>query len=162
MPVIENTIELVGDKKLQKQLEMLKDSVVRQVMKPAYSKALTPINKEAKRLANQNFNSKTISKMIGKKVSVSKRGKGLVGKVYVRPDKTGRTIDIEGRQAPFEVVANIQEFGKKDGSLPARPFMRPAMESKKTAAMAIVKEEAKKNLDKVVKKSKRLGKKITK
>jgi len=155
---LEQTIELTGDLKLMAQLDELKTSAVNAVMGPAISKGLTPVNKEAKRRAKLQFKSNYISKMIAKKV---KRGrKGVVGMIYVRDDRQGRTIKVKGRDVDFKVAAMIQEFGRRDGTLKPRPFMRPAMASMKGKALAIIKKEARQNLKKVIKKAKAKGRRI--
>ena len=155
---LEQTIQLTGDLKLMAQLDELKVSAVNAIMGPAISKGLTPVNKEAKRRANMQFKSNYIAKMIGKKV---KRGrKGVTGMILVRDDKRGRQIKVDGRMVNFKVAAMIQEFGRRNGTLKPRPFMRPAMIAMKSTALAIVTREARKNLKKVVKKAKAKGRRI--
>jgi len=164
---LEQTIELSGEVKLMAQLDALIDSAARRVMKPAINKGLTPVNKDAKKRAKMLFKSTYISKMIGKKIYVSKKGKSrgaVIGMIFVRDTKkkNKRQIKVNGRMVDFSVAAMIQEFGRKDGSLQPHPFMRPAMIAKKAEALAIIKKEVPINLKKVIAKAKAKGKVIKK
>ena len=141
------SIEIVGDKELERELKELAATSARSIMRPAINAGLTPIKKRAVSLAKSNFKSDTIAKEIGKSVKKARRRGGITGMVYVKPQPE-RMVKVNGREVPFEVVANILEFGRKDGSLPARSFMRKAREETKSEALRIVKEKAKITLEK--------------
>ncbi len=148
--------DIIGDKQIEAQLKNLGRNAERRIMRPAVSKALTPVNRQAKANARAQLSSSTISRMIGKRVW-SNRNRRVVGKVYVRPDKTGRTIILEGRVVPFEVVANILEFGRKDGSMPPRPMVRVALEQQRGAVRRILATEIPINQAKEVAKQRAKG-----
>jgi len=146
MARIEDSIRIAGDKILAKKLKKLADTSARKVMRPAINAGLTPIRKRAIELAKANFKSDTIAKEIGKSAKKSRRGSGVVGKVFIKK-QPNRTIKIKGKQVPFEVVANILEFGRKDGSLQARSFMRRAREEMGGQAIIKVREKALERLE---------------
>jgi hypothetical protein len=158
-----------GDKALKRKLDSLTRATGNKIMRPAITKGLRPIKQDAQRRAKEIFKSDTISKLIGQKTFTTKKTKEITGKVYIKEakDKNSdgesvpkRTIKINGREVDFAVAANIQEFGRKDGSLAPHPFMIPAMESQKATAVRIITADIKKNLKKVVKELERKGKQV--
>jgi len=140
-------INIIGDKALEKELRELYQGVRLSIMRSAINAGLTPILKRAISLAKSNFKSDTIAKHIKKSAKNKNKKKGVVGKVFVE-EQPERKIKLEGREVPFEVVSNILEFGRKDGSLPARSFMRRAREEMKSEALKVVREKTKSVLEK--------------
>jgi HK97 gp10 family phage protein len=116
---------ITGDKELIETLEHLGGYALKNVMKPAVNKALTPINKEAKRLAP--VRSKNLRKSIGKKVKATR--KKVTGKITIRKGYGGAAK-----------YAHMVEFGTR--YMPARSFMRAAMANKKEQAMSLLREVA--------------------
>ena len=153
-----SAISLVGDKELEKTLLKLSDRAAAMVMRPAISAGLTPVMKEAKLISNQKFKSDSLAKLIGKK-AWSKKDK-VSGKIFMLPNKSTRTIKIKGKDVPFEVAANIQEFGRKDGSLESHAFMRPALGNKKSDALKALTNKARELLPRVIQKLRAKGKPV--
>ncbi len=116
-------------------------------MRPAISAGLTPIRRRAIQLAKSLFGSDTIAREIAKSTKKSKGGSGITGMVFVK-EQPERTVTVKGRKVPFEVVAQILEFGRKDGSLEEKSFMRKAREEKREEALSIVTRKAEANLKK--------------
>jgi hypothetical protein len=139
-----NIEKVVGLKGIVKNIEKVQRAVEKNIMRNAVSQGLKPIMERAKSLAASNFKSNTIAKMIGKKAYLNKK-KQIIGKVFVRP-QPDRTVKLQGRDVPFEVVANVLEFGRKDGSLPARSYMRRARDEAGGKALQIVENEVQKGL----------------
>lgn len=134
---------------IEKDLKKIDRQAYSKVLKPAMKKAVKPIQKQAK--ANAKWPS--IKKLI--KTKVQKGKNGILGKIFVAPDKSGRKIQIEGRNVGFEVVANILEFGRAapfnaGGIKVVKPvaFMRNAEAQKKTEAFDVLRKEITKNLRK--------------
>ena len=151
------SVSMVGDKQIRATLNQLSNKVAQRIMVKAVRKGLLPVKQEAKRLANTLFKSNSLSKLITIKAGKTKRGDAY-GKVYVSPTKGQRNIKLDGREVPLAVAANIQEFGRKDGSLKPHAFMRPALDSKRGEAMARLTLSAKLELNKEVKKAIKKGK----
>lgn len=158
MAKISNMAGLIGDKELQKTILSLTDNCAKKIMRPSIVAGLKPIRKEARANADSKFKSDSLSRLIGIKAKAKKDK--VFGKVFMRPDKSGRTIKIKGKEVPFEAVANIQEFGRKDGSLEPHAFMRPAADSKRTEALKEVENKARELLPKVVKEARAKGKAV--
>ena len=122
-----------GVPQLEMRLRRIENREALKIATLGIREGLKPIKKRAQELAKANFKSETISKMIRSK---AKKG---IGKVYINkmPD---RTVTVEGREVPFEVVANILEFGRLDGSMPPRSYMRRAREEKGKEGLEIAKK----------------------
>lgn len=152
-----SVLELTGDLQLANTLDQLRFASARRIMRPAISKALTPIAAAARKKSH----SKRISKLISKKV-IKVRKSGMVkGKVYVRPGTErgiDETITLEGKEVGFEVVGNLQEFGTEKAA--ARPFLRPAMAENKSTAMQIMRVSAWAQLKKETARAKLRGKSL--
>lgn len=158
MANVKDMAGMIGDKELQKTILNLTNSAAKKIMRPAVANGLKPIKKEAKTIADQKFKSDSLSRLIGIKARAKKDN--VFGKVFMVPRKTDRTIKIKGQEVPFEVAANIQEFGRKDGSLEPHSFMRPAMDNKRSEAMKKVEEKARELLPKVVNQLRTKGKSV--
>ena len=128
--------EIFGDKALLHTMQMLGDRATRDILKPAVSKALTPVNREAKRLAP--VLNKNLRKSLGKRVKARKDK--VVGKITVRKGFAGAAK-----------YAHMQEFGTKYQA--AKPFMRAALYNKRHQVQQIMADETKKNLEKQVSKA---------
>ena len=151
------TIDIVGDAELRAVLRELRGSTVRRVMMPAVRAGLSPINKAAKRLCP----SKRIRRLIGTRAAKAKRGSGVVGRVEVREAaKHGiaDTVKVDGRTVGFEVVGNFLEFGTRH--MPARSFLRPAVEMTRPEALARVTEKARERLEVEARKQAKKGRSL--
>jgi len=153
----EEIAKVIGDKELIKELKKLNASVQRKVMRPAINFGLTPIRQETARRAPRDTGllSKSIKKKVGKR--------GAWGKVYVdsqtkyQVETAGNTVnkrvgaksDEKGIQNPAK-YAHLVEFGTKHSR--SKPFMRPAMESKKGIAYSRIARKAKERINKLAKK----------
>jgi HK97 gp10 family phage protein len=82
------------------------------------------------------------------KAKTSGKGENIVGKVYVDKSVEG---EINGKRHVPGNVAHLVEFGH-GGPHPAppHPFMRPALDEKKSEALAAVESTARVKLDEVV------------
>lgn len=138
-----------GLEELEKALKNIDKKIADKVLKSATSKGLDPIKRRAK--ANAKWAS--IRKLIGKKVWKNKKG-NITGKIYLKPSKEGRTINLKGKTVGFEAVGMILEFGRKKGDLKPMPFMRPAREQAKAQALQAMAKEGKKRLEELTKKVK--------
>jgi hypothetical protein len=124
-------ILLTGDRELKAKLKRLPRQLQNKVLRQSVSMGLTPLKSTAVRLAKQKFKSDTIAKMIRKKSGRSRRGYGVYGMIYVSKDSksrsdSGKPPTVNGRVVPFSVIAQILEFGHKDGRVPAKSYMREA------------------------------------
>ena len=122
------TFKLIGGAQLRAELEAMAGAPGRAVMRGAVRDALKVIETEARSRAP----GKTIRRMIGRKVWT--KGLAVRGKVYVKPNP-GRTVSFDGRELPFEFVANVLEFGSSSRGIRPRAFMRGARETKRAEAL---------------------------
>lgn len=149
----QRVFDITGDKELAKALDQLRLASVRKVMRPAVSKALTPVNRRAKALCP----SRRIRRLIGKRVY--KSGTAVTGKVYVRKAADHgitETVRLEGRDVDFSVVGNFLEFGTRHAR--KRSFLRPAMDQQRQESLAILRRECWTNLKKETAKAYAKGK----
>jgi hypothetical protein len=141
-----NVERVVGLKAIVRNIDNVKSDVEKKIIRNAIAQGLKPIMARAKSLAKSNFKSNTIAKMIGKKVYTNKR-KQIIGKIFVKEQKD-RMVKVQGKDVPFNVVANFLEFGRLDGSLPARSYMRRARDEARGKALQIVETEIQNGLKK--------------
>jgi len=132
-------IELVGDVELRKQLKDMRTTVAKRVMRKAIRKGLKIIQTIAKTKAPGT----TIAKLL--KVSVRTGREGIIGAVEVKPSE--RTVSFEGREIGFEFVANVLEFGSTKMNIREQRFLRGAREQGGPAALAMITQEAGKQLE---------------
>ena len=126
---------LEGNEKLARKLALLSEVTQRRIVRPAVSKALTPIMKDAKRRCPAD--TKQLRKSIGKTVKVIGGAEKVVwGAVGPR-----RGFKIPNPRWPGHFLnptsyAHFVEFGTRHAA--ARPFLRPAMDGNRSAALAII------------------------
>ena len=115
---------LEGHRELRKALGAFAAVTQRKIVRPAVSKALTPINKAAKRKCP--VDTKALRKSIGKRVKANSRTGTVWGGVGPRkgwPDEPGRRI-------------HFIEYGTKNAA--AQPFLRPALDENREEALRIL------------------------
>jgi len=159
---------LQGDRRLMHILDNLPDKIRKKVMRPATSKAMTPVSKEAKRLASKE--TKTLQKSIGKKTKVYKNAVMTVvgprrgykdaetgrnpsnyahlvefGHDTVKAGSKGTKINKKGQ------TIKIRGSGKTISRVPPHPFIRPAMENKRSEVKSILIREVGKGIEKAAK-----------
>jgi HK97 gp10 family phage protein len=139
-------IRLIGDKELAATLAEFRGNVALRVMRKAIVKGLVPIADAAKRLAPER--SGELKRAIIRRVS-----KKAVGRVMVDPK---REITYQGKKYRPSKIAHLVEFGTKAAA--AKPFLRPALDSQKSAALAAVTAEARAQLEKEAAKAAAKGK----
>jgi HK97 gp10 family phage protein len=152
------TVSVSGLSQLDKALGELSKATARNVLKRTLTKAAEPIRDEAKRLTpvktGKLRDSITISASIKNKIGSSEysaamraglgkdaarsallaarkagKGTGSFAEVYVGPARGAGVIRY----------AHIVEFGSNDTAM--QPYMRPAWDSQKDAALGIIKNE---------------------
>jgi len=113
--------------KLMKKFDGLSKGEMTKFVKPAVEVGVKKIGQAAKRNAKVNVKGLTISKMVTYKTW--SRAGSVFGRVMAQTKKIGdRTVKIDGREVPFEVVANILEYGSSTRNIKARHFMKRAYE----------------------------------
>ena len=163
-------IEVLGDKELVRKLDRLAGAALRKLARPAVARAIVPVNKAAKRNAKQYQETGTLWRSIGRKIKTY--GKWDVVWAGVGPRKGFEGVGPDGRRRVPANYAHLVELGhvivgkgqkKKRGSwarsrqvkklmaagqvVPARPFLKPALDTQKPMAMAILTREIKKRLE---------------
>jgi len=134
-------IGLIGDRRLKKKFKNLESNASRnRVIRRPLSNALTPISKEAKRTVpkKEGF----LKRSIIKKVKAYRNG--IWGGVGPSTDKKFTRVDSLGKKSIPSKYAKLVEFGTMRSR--AKPFLRPALDKKKSVAMQILKAGIKKNL----------------
>ena len=127
-------IKITGIKQIEKKLSGMETKIARKVVRQALKKAAKPILAAAKR--NAPVKTGALKKSL--RVRVMKKKKHRYGVMVATSAKwfTGETF-----------YAAFVEYGTKH--LPARPFLRPAMDSQKTAAEKILKQEILSGIEKI-------------
>lgn len=130
-------MKLTGARELEAALRELPKRIGKAAIKRALMKAAAPIEQDAK------------ARAAGTKPALGERGVSVSTKLS-RRQKRGRRVDkntVEvfiGAHSARRGLAHLIEFGtgprrhksgKSTGSMPARPFMRPAWESGKRQAL---------------------------
>lgn len=154
---IRNAVAMVDDRMVRAALAALKkDASRRRILRPAVSAALVPIKREARRLCP--VRSGLLKRSIGSEVRKSRRGSGIVGRVYVR--KTVEGI-VDGKPHKPSKIAAFVEFGHGGPSpAPAHPFMRPAKENTRGEAMRRLTAKARERLKAEAKRAREKGKRL--
>jgi HK97 gp10 family phage protein len=134
-------LELVGAPETRAVLADMKASAARAVMRPAIRAGCRVIAKEAKQRAPGDKRHR-IRRLIDVMVKTTSKG-NVIGRVYVKESKAD-TITLDGREVPFNVVANILEFGSPE--IPAQSFMRKSRRVKGAAALRKVSTIADRNI----------------
>lgn len=131
MAYFQPRIKIEGLKELDRALKELPNAVAKGVIRTALKKAAEPIRAAAEagapRLTHQLAQSIAISTTLSKRQRRKQGGKVGDVDVYV------------GASYPDGAHAHLLEFGTSKMS--ARPFMRPAWEANKGAALDIIKRE---------------------
>lgn len=139
-----SALMITGDKALKRKLMALEDKVQERVMRGALGQALKPVQIAAK----AKVVSKRIRRLIGKKAGIARRGR-LKGEAYglvrVRSASKlkatrGMTIRLGGKDVDFGAVGTLLEYGTKH--MRPRPFMRPALNEQRSAALSILRRDA--------------------
>ena len=137
-------VEVKGLNKLLKKLRELEPKVARKAMKEgvqAGGKVFLDGMKQ--RVAVET---KTLLKSLGKRQKSYKRGKVFTYFVGVRT-KMGRSVTVPGKSKPQfrspTKYAHLVEFGAPEANVRAQPFIRPAFDEGKAAAIAAVESRLK-------------------
>jgi len=101
-------------------------------------KAEKPIVEEARRLVpvGEGDTKKSIGGIAG-------RGQGRGTQRYIGPRRGGPFKGYAGHLIEYGTAPRRKKNGQETGSMPARPFMRPAYDAKKDEAIQIIKDECK-------------------
>jgi len=135
-------ITLIGDRKLARKFKDLTSRPAQnRVVRRPLNNALTPINKEAKRMAPVG-ETRALRNSIGKKVK-SYPG-GVWGGVGPRTGEKFTKVDAAGNKHVPANYAHLVEFGTIKTR--AQPFLRPALDKKRSVANRILKSGIAKNL----------------
>jgi len=131
------SVALVGDKRLARKLDELAGPVSRRILREGIRKALTPINRAAKRKAPKRTG--LLKKAIGKKVVVKPGyANGIVGV------RTGFKQIIGGEPRDPNNYAHFVEYGTPHSA--AKPFLRPAMDENRDKAFRIIRDVAREKI----------------
>lgn len=144
-----------GDKDLIRALDRLDDKAVRRVVRPAISKAMTPMLKDARRRAKEIGDNETISKSLGRR-SKTYRGPGTTIQVIgprkgFKDEETGHNPANTAHLSEFGTSPHITKPGVRHPGTKPVPFMRPAFDSTRAQSLKITIVEVRKNLLKVAK-----------
>ena len=153
------TLDLIGDKAVRDTLKNLKDSVQRSVLRQSMRAAMSPINKDAKNRAPKR--SGALKAAIAIKVHVHKRTGNVTGMVGVihNAERKGKIPNLYAQRVEHgwdyrspssrggnrtypKMAADAKRVEVGGASGGARPFLRPALHSKKQEALAILTAKA--------------------
>ena len=134
-------IEVLGDKELVRKLDRLAGAALRKLARPAVARAIVPVNKAAKRMAPVETG--TLKKSLGIKIKTYAWPGVVWAGVGPRQGFTG--VGPDGRRRDPVNYAHLVELGTTHS--PAQPFLRPALDTQKPMAMAILTREIKKRLE---------------
>ena len=133
-------LQLFGDRQLERALLELSDDSALRVMRPAISKALVPVRRQAKQNVESNTRSGALRRAISKKAG-GRRGRSKAwGKVYVK--STRLTWSVDGRRDRVinpAKYAHLVEFGTTHSR--ANPFLRRAMSQSRSQVSSILRSE---------------------
>ena len=117
----ETFVEVTGLKELDRKLKQLEPKLAKKALRKAVSAAAEPIRKEARRLAPRRtgFLARNIIK------SVKRRGSIVLAKIGTSKDA---------------FYGLFVEFGTETGTT-AKPFLRPAFDTQKNRALAVMREK---------------------
>ena len=137
---------MTGQRKLDRKLKRLSAAAQRRMVRRPTAAALSPIIKAAKQ--NVPKDKGNLKRSIGKKVKLYKSG--VWGGAGPRTGAQFTSIDDEGRRKVPAKYGPLVEFGTDKTA--AQPFMRKALDQNRSAAMRILREGIRKNLQKEAKK----------
>jgi hypothetical protein len=134
-------MQLLGDKQLIKDLNDFASSSINEVMRSPTGQALQPIrNLASQKYASHGWNDFAKKSNLPREVGTNKR-LGVYGRVILE-DIESRTVIVEGREVPFNVVANILEFGSEARNIREYAVMRTARDEARDEAIRIFQERA--------------------
>lgn len=152
------SMKLAGVEGVMKTFRELPETVQRKIMRPVINKASTPVVKSAKQRVKPM--SKTIAKSMTKKVRSYSRTNSVlvaigpdskyVGEDGHKPSKTAHLI--EGGTKPHIIKTagwhgkGAAQYQVKHPGTPARPFLKPALETNRAQGMNIFQSELKRRL----------------
>lgn len=141
-------ITLTGDRRLARKFRKLQSNASRnRVIRRPLSAALSPINKAAKQ--NAPVGTGALKKSIGTKVKAYPGG--VWGGVGPRVGEKFTIIGEDGKKHIPANYAHLVEYGT--ARTPAKPFLRPAMDSQRPNALRILKSGVWKNIEKEIAKA---------
>ncbi|HUU35196.1 MAG TPA: HK97-gp10 family putative phage morphogenesis protein [Vicinamibacterales bacterium] len=152
-------VVLSGHKELQRKLARLSAVAQRKVVRPAVNAALVPINKEAKRRCPVGQRGKRGT--LGKLRAGGERSKpGALKRSIGRKVKTySATGTVWGGVGPRKEYADDPgrrvhwvEFGRPAHGVPAQPFLRPALDTKRGEALGILGTRIRQGIEKEARK----------
>jgi HK97 gp10 family phage protein len=176
----EPAIALEGDKELERQLKKMPDVLFQKTVSKAVSKAMTPINRQARANANAVKDTGALKRSIGKRTRKYKKSGVVVGVVGVKRDHSetddkgkkhvptnyahlveyghkiavGGTLAYESLGEVFKAGATARKGksgrrgkGENVGSVPPRPLLRHAFETKEDTAYRVYKRELARGVD---------------
>lgn len=135
-----------GEKEIAKALNALNKKELRKFLTPAIRKGLKPVRDQAK--ANVPKDTGLLEKSIRQYAGATRSGepKGrVVAGTMVGFTADGKTVSSRSKKAVRKTRAahaHLVEFGTV--KMPARPFLRPALESRRQEAFNTIVDEAKK------------------
>lgn len=138
------TISLTGDRRLMRRLTHLKASTQRKVVRPAASKAWTPVNKEAKRRCPKETGA--LERSLGKKIKVYSRTGVVWVAIGPRTGEKYHKVGPDGKIRKPTKYAHLAEFGGRRSS--GAGFMRGAFDTKRHEAEQILHRETWANIQK--------------
>jgi HK97 gp10 family phage protein len=141
-------IKVVGATELARKLDRLGAVAARRAVKPAVNGALTPINKAAKRNAPRVTGALRMS--IGKRVKYFQRTGTIWGGVGARDDPKFWREGPDGKMRKPVFYSHLVELGTI--RMPARPFLRPALDATERQALSILRTKTIAGIDREVRK----------
>jgi HK97 gp10 family phage protein len=158
-PVVE--LKLDGGPQLRRALAELRGATQRRIVGPAANKAMTPINRAAKRNAKSVGDTGLLAKSIGKIQRTYKRA-GVV--MTIIGARKGFRQVINGKPRDPSLYAHLVEYGTAPhGSHPGaapKPFLRPAFDANKAQAQRIFVRTVRERLDAAARKAAAKGRRL--
>lgn len=141
-------VEVVGEKQLLRALRSFGPAAQRRIARPAVRAASTPVLKAARQNAPKKKDPRTgqLRRSLGRRIVTYRRTGNVVA--IIGPRTKMVTVDGHGRKVNPTKYAHLLEFGTAPHSYKtraglhpgakARPFMRPAWQANRAAAMGIM------------------------
>jgi HK97 gp10 family phage protein len=137
------TIQITGLSDLEKRLRELPDRLAKNVLRGAVRAGAVVIQKEAKLLAPKDTGEMARDIM----VKAAKSSKGFIAyHVYVRTGKKSRLAGRKRNVNRDSFYWRFVEFGTS--KMAAKPFMRPAFDTKKESATEAIRDYMAQRIDK--------------
>jgi HK97 gp10 family phage protein len=145
-------IQLTGVHELRRAIEALPKELKRTVESSALRAGMTPVRKSAAANLSRSMDTGLLKKSLGLTVKKTRKGQ-LTARVGARSGFT-QTVTRKGRSKPEKVnpvkYAHLVEYGTSKA--PAKPFIRPAVESNSGAILEGMAKGYAKGMDRVVRK----------